>query len=202
VPVPTGWLLVSTSGATGSGAPAAGTLGLLEFVWAQPPASPITFSYTLSAPADASTPLGLSAVATLSWSGSPVQALALPDPLLIAPVTTHSADSDRNLRIGLLELTRVIELYNTRNAASRTGGYAVAPAGTVTEDGFTAAPERAPAALVTLARYHSADSNRDGKIGLLELTRVIELYNYRSGGSRTGQYKPMAGTEDGFAPGI
>jgi hypothetical protein len=201
VPVPSGWLLVSTSGATGSGVPAAGTVGLLEFVWAQPATSPVTFSYTLRAPADASTPLGLSAVATLSWSGSPVQALALPDPLLIAPVTTHSADSDRNLRIGLLELTRVIELYNTRNAASRTGGYAVAPAGTVTEDGFTAAPERAPAALVTLVRYHSADSNRDGKIGLLELTRVIELYNTRSGGSRTGQYKPQAGTEDGFAPG-
>jgi hypothetical protein len=48
---------------------------------------------------------------------------------------------------------------------------------------------------------HTADTNRDGRIGLLELTRVIELYNYRSGGSRTGQYKPKSGTEDGFDPG-
>jgi hypothetical protein len=48
---------------------------------------------------------------------------------------------------------------------------------------------------------HSADTNRDSKISLLELTRVIELYNYRSGSSRTGQYKLQSGTEDGFAPG-
>jgi hypothetical protein len=51
------------------------------------------------------------------------------------------------------------------------------------------------------ASLHTADTNRDGRIGLLELTRVIELYNYRSGGSRTGQYKSKAGTEDGFDPG-
>lgn len=30
---------------------------------------------------------------------------------------------------------------------------------------------------------------------------MIELYNYRSGTTRTGQYKAQAGTEDGFAPG-
>ena len=46
-----------------------------------------------------------------------------------------------------------------------------------------------------------ADSNGDGEISLSELTRVIELYNYRSGTTRTGDYKPSAGTEDGFAPG-
>jgi hypothetical protein len=45
------------------------------------------------------------------------------------------------------------------------------------------------------------DVNRDGKISLTELTRVIELYNYRSGTTRTGQYKPQSGTEDGFAAG-
>ena len=56
-------------------------------------------------------------------------------------------------------------------------------------------------ASVTLTRYHSADSDRDGKLSLFELTRVIELYNYRSGTTRTGQYHVQAGTEDGFAPG-
>jgi hypothetical protein len=55
--------------------------------------------------------------------------------------------------------------------------------------------------VVRSASLHTADTNRDGRIGLLELTRVIELYNYRTGGSRTGQYKPQAGTEDGFAAG-
>jgi len=51
--------------------------------------------------------------------------------------------------------------------------------------------------------YHSADTNHDGKLSLLELTRVIELYNYRVGTSRTGQYHVQTSppTEDGFAPG-
>jgi hypothetical protein len=111
----------------------------------------------------------------------------------------HTADLDRNGRIALLELTRVIELYNTRNGTTRTGCYSVAT--TSTEDGFAADSARASAAVVTLPRYHSADSNRDGRISLTELTRVIELYNYRSGTTRTGQYKPQTGTEDGFAAG-
>ena len=82
---------------------------------------------------------------------------------------------------------------------TRTGAYRVAT--TVTEDGFEIDSGRAPAAAVTLSRYHSADENRDGAITLFELTRVIELFNYRAGTSRTGQYHVQAGTEDGFAPG-
>ena len=115
----------------------------------------------------------------------------------------HSADTARTAtrdgKIDLIELTRVIELYNARNGTTRTGCYAVAT--TTTEDGFVSDPARVSAAVVTLTRYHSADSNRDGKISLTELTRVIELYNYRSGTTRTGQYKIHPGSEDGFAPG-
>ena len=66
-------------------------------------------------------------------------------------------------------------------------------------DGFATAP--GVSARVAPSRRHSADSNGDGEISLSELTRVIELYNYRSGTTRTGDYKPSAGTEDGFAPG-
>jgi hypothetical protein len=51
------------------------------------------------------------------------------------------------------------------------------------------------------ASLHSADTNADGRISLFELTRVIELYNYRSGTVRTGQFKIKAGTEDGVEPG-
>jgi subtilisin family serine protease len=120
--------------------------------------------------------------------------------IVIGPApTTHSADVNRDFRLGLLELTRVIELYNTRNAGLRTGCYAVSGAGS--EDGFAPEPARANAPVATLARYHSADVNRDGRMGLLELTRVIELYNYRSAGTRTGQYRILAGSEDGFAAG-
>ena len=67
--------------------------------------------------------------------------------------------------------------------------------------GAQTAPERASGATANPGLYHSADSDRDGRIGLLELTRVIELYNYRSAGARTGQYRVQEGTEDGFAPG-
>jgi len=54
---------------------------------------------------------------------------------------------------------------------------------------------------VTLSHYHSADTGRDGRFSLIELTRVIELYNTRAGTARTGAYHVQAGTEDGFAPG-
>jgi len=116
--------------------------------------------------------------------------------LVVNPPAIHAADTNGDFRISLPELTRVIELYNTRLNTARTGRYKV-QAGS--EDGFAQDP--AATANQTLTRYHSADSNRDGQISLGELTRVIELYNYRVGTTRTGQYHVQAGTEDGFAPG-
>jgi hypothetical protein len=115
------------------------------------------------------------------------------------PVSVHSADTDRNFRISLFELTRVIELFNTRNGATRTGAYAVATV--ATEDGFAPAPTRAVGVTAVLETYHSADTNRDGRLSLFELTRVIELFNYRAGATRTGQYHAEPGSEDGFAAG-
>jgi hypothetical protein len=112
------------------------------------------------------------------------------------PTTTHSADSNQDFRIGLIELTRVVELFNTRYGATRTGAYKVDP---TTEDGFTIDQTRSGAAVLSL--YHSADTNADGRISLVELTRVIELYNTRSGTTRTGAYHVQAGSEDGFEPG-
>ncbi len=104
----------------------------------------------------------------------------------------HSADTDQNWRLSLLELTRVIELYNTRDGTTRTGAYHT---DATTEDGFAAGTG-------TIASHHSADTNQDGRLSLLELTRVIELYNTREGTTRTGAYhRTESETEDGFAPG-
>ena len=122
------------------------------------------------------------------------------DATLTVLPTRHSADTNADLKISLAELTRVIELYNATVASVRTGEYRT-QAGT--EDLF--APGPGP----ITAGFHSADkSNRtdgtsmNGRIDLFELTRVIELYNYRdSAGVRTGEYRPQVGTEDGFAPG-
>jgi hypothetical protein len=135
----------------------------------------------------------LTNVTAIATGGSKIVALvAVPAPAF------HSADTNADGRLSIGELTRVIELYNTRYGTVRTGCYAV-QAGS--EDGFVPDPVRAPFATVTLPKYHSADTDTNGMIGLAELTRVIELYNTRVGGTRTGQYHNQAGTEDGFAPG-
>jgi hypothetical protein len=134
--------------------------------------------------------------------GTPYTLLAKPDPLVVEQALYHSADTNHDFRLSLTELLRVIELYNTRNGTVRTGAYSVDQNNL--EDGFSADPARATTDVVTLTRYHSADENHDGKLSLTELLRVIELYNYRSGTVRTGEYHPAVPpevTEDGFATG-
>jgi hypothetical protein len=110
---------------------------------------------------------------------------------VLVDALTHSADTNADWRISLVELTRVIELYNNRSGTIRTGEYHCEPG---TEDGFAPGPG-------TLTSCHSADTDGDGRISLTELTRVIELYNARNGTTRTGDYHGEAGTEDGFSPG-
>ncbi len=143
---------------------------------------------------------GLAGNYTVLLTNSAGTTTSAPARLTITP-RVHSADTDRNFQISLLELIRVIELYNVELNSFRTGAYKVDLFG---EDGFSADPGRAPSAVVSLTRYHSADSNHDGKLNLFELTRVIELYNTRSGTSRTGEYRNTlpteTTTEDGFYP--
>jgi hypothetical protein len=197
--LPTGWNYASGGGSEGDVKPSVGTTELLEWAWTTIPGSPATFTYTLNVPASTTGEKQLTALVLFRQAGSLVQFLATPDPLAVPEAPPfHSADTDGNSRLSLLELTRVIELYNTRNGTTRTGAYKV-EAGS--EDGFNPEPTRASSAVVTLPKYHSADSDRNGKLSLLELTRVIELYNFRSGTTRTGQYHVQAGTEDGYAPG-
>jgi hypothetical protein len=131
--------------------------------------------------------------------------LALPDfsedlaGIVFKPSGTHSADTNGDMRISLIELTRVIELFNVRNGTNRTGAYRANSTG---EDGFAPDATRTSSATGTLlAKYHTADSDRDGRLGLFELTRVIELYNYRNGTVRTGQYRVSPATEDAYTPG-
>jgi Immunoglobulin I-set domain len=195
--LPSGWNLKTSSGDEGALRPTAGTTDLLEWTWLSLPASPFTFGYVLNTPEGSAGDKQVSALVSLQNGETAVQITAKPDPLIVPQLVAHSADVDRNLKISLLELTRVIELYNTRNGTTRTGCYGVQIG---TEDGYVAAPTRPSTEKASLMVYHSADSNRDGKVSLLELTRVIELYNTRTGTTRNGQYKLQPGTEDGFAP--
>jgi hypothetical protein len=134
--LPAGWKYLGSGGSEGGARPVYESGDLLEWSWSTVPPSPIKFTYTVSVPADTTGDQVIASLVTSQASGTQFQTMAKPDPLVLRS-----------------------------------------------------------------ASLHTADTNRDGRIGLLELTRVIELYNYRSGGSRTGQYKPKSGTEDGFDPG-
>ncbi len=112
----------------------------------------------------------------------------------------HSADySPADGTLNLAELTRVIELYNTSIGTVRTGRYVVSASSV---DGYAPDPGVTAGSIPTTP--HTADLNRDGRLSLTELTRVIELFNTRAGTTRTGAYHAAASpsaTEDGFAPG-
>ncbi|MBI5770412.1 MAG: immunoglobulin domain-containing protein [Verrucomicrobia bacterium] len=203
--LPTGWSFASTT--SGDSQPQAGDTGALTWAWLTIPLTGHTFTYTLNVPAGATSPQSIVAYMELRQNSTSYSFLAKPDPLVVSRVTFHSADtmgatagSAPDNKINLSELLRVIELYNYRAGTVRTGQYTMQSG---TEDGFTPGPNGA-----ALTAYHSADTMgttvgtpRDGKINLSELLRVIELYNYRAGTVRTGQYHAQSGTEDGFAPG-
>ncbi len=195
--LPDGWSYVTSMGVDSGTRPVAGATGLAEWEWTTLPGSPLSFSFVLQA-ADgaASVEQALAALVSVQMGGTPTQLLAQPDPL--TAMIRHSADTDRDGRIGLFELTRVIELYNARNGTIRTGRYLVRAD---TEDGFAIDPTSAAGTAAGPIHLHSADLNRDGRISLVELTRVIELFNTRSGTARTGAYRSQFGSEDGFAPG-
>jgi hypothetical protein len=197
--LPENWRFMGESGSLAQTKPTVDATGLLTWEWTTLPPSPIVFAYTVSVPAGEAGTREIAALTNIQLTESTVRLLAHPDPLVLRPASSvHSVDTNGDGRIALFELTRIIELYNTRNGTVRTGSYTVQVG---SEDGFAPDPARTSGTPATLSRYHSADTSRDGTIGLFELTRVIELYNYRSGTVRTGEYHAQSGTEDGFAPG-
>ena len=196
--LPLGWSFVSAAGMLGDVRPVVGTVGALEWAWSVPPVGPVTFTYTVSVPAGTAGDQFLAASGIVRFNGALSQPIATPSPLLVPQITMHSADTNADFRISLVELTRVIELYNTRLGTTRTGRYLIQDG---SEDGYGLDRVTPAGAPVTITRFHSADSNRNADISLFELTRVIELYNVRSGSVRTGAYRLLAGSEDGFAPG-
>jgi hypothetical protein len=196
--LPAGWTVASSSGPAPTSSPASGAANLAEWSWSSPPTGPLAFSYTLNVPAGTTGNVSLVASASVVQSGATIPLIAQPDLLVVASLTTrHAADSNGDGKIDLFELTRVIELYNRSFGTLRTGAYRL---DATSEDGF--APDATRSGSAVLARYHSADTNSDAQLGLIELTRVIELYNTRAGTARTGSYRvATTTTEDGFAPG-
>ena len=203
VRVPAGWTWVEDAGSGADARPAAGATGTLEWRWAALPAGgSLSFTYTLAVPSNAKDAQVLAAGMQVAQGGLAGQISVNPAPLLLPlAARPHSADVNGDFRLSLLELTRVIELYNTRVGTVRSGAYRVDSLG---EDGFAADAARAKGPAATLlGRYHAADSDRDGSLDLFELLRVIQLFNHRTLDQvRTGQYRVVAsGSEDGYEPG-
>lgn len=81
--------------------------------------------------------------------------LARPEPLTVASTGPHSADTNRDFAFTLIELTRVIELYNMRHGSTRTGR-SRATAGPATKDGFEA--DSAGQIAREFPTFHAADT--------------------------------------------
>jgi hypothetical protein len=215
--LPTGFKFVSSVDVGGPTPPHVNDIGEISWVWSSIPPSGSTFTYTLSVPADATGDQSLAAIVefTIAANSQVVQMMAKPDPLVVSQMLYHSADTNSNWKIDVTELSRVIALYNARYTMTdgsgkiRTGCYSLAPTGTTTADGFVADTSQDGTTAATLTRYHSADTNKNGKIDVAELSRVIALYNTRytmpdgSGKIRTGFYKVAPSgttTADGYVP--
>lgn len=93
---------------------------------------------------------------------------------------THSADSNGDYHISLTELLEVIDLYNARKGTERDGCYHLEGSDPMIWAAGTNYSLSFP--------NHAADTDGNGRISLPELLRVIELYNWREQGQRTGAY--------------
>jgi alpha-tubulin suppressor-like RCC1 family protein len=196
--LPEGWALavVRNDGLSATSEPMVGDQDLLEWSWTAMGDSPVAFSIILDVTTNQRGVAEIISLVGVTSSGVEVQLLAHPDPLEISPAL-HTADMDGDQKISLTELLRVIELYNTRFGSSRTGRYRLAESSI---DGFE--PDVRDLNMGTVnTRFHSADYSRDGRLGLSELLRVIELYNTRSGSRRTGAYELQTDSVDGFRAG-
>lgn len=197
--LPDGWSVKSVGSGGAVSSPMDGTTSLAEWTWHSPANSPLSFTYELMPNTQLSGRFELVALVDVQVAGVDEQSTAKPDPLIVRRIRAdiHSADTDGDLKLNLRELLRVIELYNTRNGTTRTGGYREQAS---EEDGFSSDGLQTAELPALLNRYHSADLDRDARVSLAELLGVIELYNTRAGSTRTGSYRLVTGSDSAFEP--
>ncbi|MBM3865206.1 MAG: hypothetical protein FJ381_04805 [Verrucomicrobia bacterium] len=135
--LPAGWRYLGSGGSEGGVRPVYKNADLIEWSWTTVPASPIEFTYMVSIPHGTAGDQVIASLVTSQAAGTKYQTMAKPDPLVIRSASLHSADSNRDGKISLIELTRVIELYNYRSGTTRTGQYKIQAS---TEDGFASGP--------------------------------------------------------------
>lgn len=199
--LPDGWTYVSGTGEP-TVKPKAGDAGALVWTFSQAPSSPVVFSYVLAVPMGQSGTKTIAAKAELTFAAGDTEVMLKPDPLVLRSLRYHSADTNGDWLLDAPELLRVLQLFGARRDGQRTGCYGHLES---TVDGFAPDNLRAASDTTPLARYHSADSDRNGRLSLEELTRVIQLYNTRESAVRTGRYHLRRSDDpphaDGFIPG-
>jgi hypothetical protein len=180
--IPAEWTYVSVSGTNVPtlSVPSPNAIGTLEFAWAQIPASPVEFKYTVKAPGTVD--------GTKTFSGQVLYRRLAGEQMAPMTDTTvqkkayHSADyNTANWKINLSELLRVVQFFNL-------GGYHCDPQG---EDGY------APGLTgdQTCAPHNSDYYTQNWKISLTELLRLVQFFNL-------GGYHADPAGEDGYAPGL
>ncbi len=139
----------------------------------------ITLQVCASAPAGVYD-ISLSRTILSSPTGASIPVSVIHGNLTVQRSAYHSADQNRDWKISLTEVLRVIQLYNSG------GFYCLCK----TEDGYSVTGEN------RTCSPHNSDyyGSPDWKIQLYEILRLIQIYNY-------GSYHPAIGTEDGFALG-
>ena len=196
------WTFQSASGTTVQ--PVAGDVSPWEFSFTTTPTSPVTFTVTLNYANDLADPndgvVSSELFTAYALQGNQVatdaHGASIQTTLTLTEAVYHTADTNQNMRLGLDELLRVVQIYNTRNANVRTGAY-------VLDAILGYVPDPSVATPVAPATPHSADTNKDGAINLMELMRVFELCAYApsTAAGRTGEYHADSTGVDGFAPG-
>lgn len=137
--LPPGWVFLGSGGNEGNGPKPPYKIGeYLEWTWGTVPASPIEFTYIVGVPAETLGDQELVSLVSYTQAGATKQSMTKPDPLVLRSASMHTADTNRDGKIGVSELTRVIQLYNHRSGTARTGEY---HRQSDTADGFAPGPK-------------------------------------------------------------
>ncbi|MBW7864839.1 MAG: EF-hand domain-containing protein [Candidatus Hydrogenedentes bacterium] len=183
--LPEGWTLGNLIEAAGGSLVKAGVAeNALVLTWANVVPFPLEIVYEAVPPSENSGAGTLTGQADyVTGDGAAFSTGIVPTILAeaLSEAMAHSADTNRDWRIALNELLRVVQLYNAGAYHGSDG----------TEDGFAPGPG-GPG-----ARFHSGDLDSNWNFSISELLRVVQLFN-----SRSGAYYVAEGTEDGYIPGV
>ncbi len=205
--IPQGWSFSGiVSGPQTIASSAAGKTNQVEFVWKDIPNFPATFRYRLISPPGQSGPKvlgGTTSYLTAESGASTRNAFSAIE--IVAIGGDPDSDGDGFLDSGDLDddndgIADVDEgggdwdsdgIPNRLDTNSDNDRYSDTEERLAGSDPYNAA----------YGIHHSADTNRDGKITIFELNRIIGFYNFNRGQASAGEYHIEPSTTDGYAAG-